>query len=318
MRSLLLRIFLSFWLMIVITIVAAAGLGFYYAERTRAAMQSFEVSEAILEAGEALRRDGRRGLTRWLESLPAATSSSVFILDQRGRDLLRRRLPASVAIAVRRFGARRTAPHRDPGNLRPARPFNQLIGPDGHVYTVFVRPPQGNFARWFSDRGLSGLALLALLVSIGVSYFLARAITQPVRRLRESATAIAHGALDTRVGERVSSRRDEIGLLARDFDRMAGELQRASHRQTELTRNVSHELRSPLARLNCRNSTRLTKRPSDWMHSSARYSRSPGWTPKVETSEATSTWSTSCTRSSRTCASRSAMRCPSAARPTTG
>jgi two-component system sensor histidine kinase CpxA len=249
MRSVLLRIFLSFWLMIVITIVAAAGLGFYYAERTRAAMQSFEVSDAMLEASEALRRDGRRGLTEWLESLPVMTSSAVYILDERGRDLLRRKLPASVSIAVRRFSARRKAPQRDFGNLRPARPFNQLVGPDGHVYTFFMLPPQGIVARWFSNQGLRGLALLALLASIGVSFFVARAITRPVRRLRESATAIAHGELATRVGEGVSRRRDEIGLLAQDFDRMASELQRASRQQTELTRNVSHELRSPLARL---------------------------------------------------------------------
>ena len=235
--------------MIVITIIAAAGLGYYYAERTREAMQSFEVSDALLEAGESLRRGGRQGLTEWLESLPSVTSSSVFILDGRGRDLLGRKLPASVALAVRRFSARRPPPQRDTSNLRPARPFNQLVGPDGQVYTVFVRPPQGIVARWFSDRGLSGLAALALLASIGVSYFVARAITQPVRRLRESATAIAHGDLETRVGESVGRRRDEIGLLARDFDRMARELQRASRRQTELTRNVSHELRSPLARL---------------------------------------------------------------------
>ena len=47
----------------------------------------------------------------------------------------------------------------------------------------------------------------------------------------------------------VGDRRDEIGLLAQDFDRMADELQRAWRRQTELTQNVSHELRSPLARL---------------------------------------------------------------------
>ena len=60
--------------------------------------------------------------------------------------------------------------------------------------------------------------------------------------------AIADGNLDTRVAERVN-RRDEIGLLAQDFDRMADELQRAWLRQTELSRNVSHELRSPLARL---------------------------------------------------------------------
>ena len=64
-----------------------------------------------------------------------------------------------------------------------------------------------------------------------------------------AAVAIGAGNLDTRVSDSVGRRRDEIGLLAEDFDRMTSELQRAWQRQTELSRNVSHELRSPLARL---------------------------------------------------------------------
>ncbi len=88
-----------------------------------------------------------------------------------------------------------------------------------------------------------------LLVSAIVSYWLARTLSRPIRRFRESANAIAGGNLDARVTEHVGKRRDEIGLLAQDFDRMADELQRAWLQQTELTRNVSHELRSPLARL---------------------------------------------------------------------
>ena len=70
MRSLLLRVFLSFWSIIVITIVVAATLGYIYAERARETLQSFEVSEAMLEASDALRENGRDGLAAWLESLP--------------------------------------------------------------------------------------------------------------------------------------------------------------------------------------------------------------------------------------------------------
>jgi len=251
MRSLLIRIFTSFWSIIVITIVAAGALGYAYAERARATMQNFEISDAMLEASEALREDGREGLTEWLRSLPGITASLVYVLDDRGSDLLERRLPPPVQIAMRRFGGPRfrRPPPREFGNLRPARPFTQLIGPDNHVYTFFVLPPQGNVARWLFERGGLGIVFLALLISAAVSYLLARAISQPIRRFRESAVAIANGDLGTRVTDRVGKRRDEIGLLAQDFDRMADELQRAWLRQTELTRNVSHELRSPLARL---------------------------------------------------------------------
>lgn len=252
MRSLLIRIFVSFWSIIVITIVAAAALGYAYAERVRDTVQNFEVSDAMLEASAALTENGRDGLTEWLRALPDSTASLVYVLDDRGRDLMQRRLPRPVAIAMRRFGGpqfRRPAPMRDSGNLRPARPFTQLIGPDQQVYTFFVLPPQNILARWLSERGASVIVILALLISAAVSYLLARAISRPIRRFRESAVAIAGGNLDTRVTDRVGKRRDEIGLLAQDFDRMAVELQRAWLRQTELTRNVSHELRSPLARL---------------------------------------------------------------------
>ncbi|MDJ0698684.1 MAG: ATP-binding protein [Woeseiaceae bacterium] len=252
MRSLLVRIFLSFWSIIVITIVAGAALGYFYAERARTAMQNFEVSDAMLEASATLREEGREGLTTWLESLPGSTASLIYILDDRGKDLLGRRLPPPVAIAMARFGARDTGRRQQPrefGNLRPARPFTQLVGPDDRVYTFFVLPPQGAVGRWMAQRGGSGIIVLALLISAAISFLLARTISRPVRRMRESALAIAGGDLDTRVSEYVGKRRDEIGLLAHDFDRMADELGRAWARQTELTRNVSHELRSPLARL---------------------------------------------------------------------
>ena len=251
MRSLLIRIFVSFWLIIMITIVAAAAIGYSYAERARAAMQNFEVGDAMLAASAALREDGHEGLSAWLESQPAVTASLVYVLDGSGEDLLGRALPTPIVMAMRRFSGARfpRPPTREFRNLRPARPFTQLIGPDDRVYTFFVLPPQGIVGRWLADRGGLFIVILALVVSTAISYLLARAISKPIRRFRESAVAIADGNLDTRVAEHVGTRRDEIGLLAQDFDRMADELQRAWLRQTELTRNVSHELRSPLARL---------------------------------------------------------------------
>ncbi len=252
MRSLLLRIFVSFWSIIVITIIAAGAVGYLYAERARTSIQNFEVSDAMLEASNALQEDGREGLTEWLRSLDGPTSTLIYVIDERGQDLLERRLPQAVDVAMRRFSGprfRRPPPGRAPGNLRPARPFTQLVGPDDDVYTLFVLPPQGAVGRWISQRGGAGLVIIALLVSAVVSYLLARAISRPIRRFRESAVAIGAGNLDTRVSDTVGKRRDEIGLLAEDFDRMTSELQRAWQRQTELSRNVSHELRSPLARL---------------------------------------------------------------------
>jgi two-component system sensor histidine kinase CpxA len=93
------------------------------------------------------------------------------------------------------------------------------------------------------------LLVFALLVSGAVSYALASAIARPVRKLRDATVTLADGDLQVRVADSVSKRRDELGMLGRDFDSMATKLQRAAEQQVELSRNISHELRSPLARM---------------------------------------------------------------------
>ena len=105
-----------------------------------------------------------------------------------------------------------------------------MIGPDGRVYTLFVLPPQGRAGRWLAERGGTSVIILAILISASVSYLLARTISKPIRRFRESATAIAEGNLDTRVTDRVGKRRDEIGLLAQAIGRMQNILRLAMDR----------------------------------------------------------------------------------------
>ncbi|MEL6869138.1 MAG: ATP-binding protein [Pseudomonadota bacterium] len=252
MPSLLLRIFVSFWLIILVTIVAAGGIGMLYAERNRVALENFDMGDAVLEASAALRSDGREGLTEWLRGLPQPAGALVYIVDEKGTDLLDRRLPILVKEFMQRRGRRQgQAPRgrRDTRHYRPARPFSQLVDADGSLYTVVTLPPRYLRASWLFDRGKGTVIALALLASAAMSYLLAQTISRPIRRFRETANAIADGDLGTRVAKRIGDRRDEIGLLAQDFDRMTDGLQRAWLQQTELTRNVSHELRSPLARL---------------------------------------------------------------------
>ena len=156
----------------------------------------------MFEASAALQDNGREGLTDWLRKLPDPAGKLFYVVDDTGRDLLGRRLPEIIRVSLRRFGDRESRPPRDrhdQANLRPARPFTQLIGPDKRVYTVFVVPPRSIRAQWLADRGLGGLIVLALIVSAVVSLFLARTLSRPITQLRASANAIAAGRLDTRV-----------------------------------------------------------------------------------------------------------------------
>ena len=252
MRSLLVRIFLSFWLIIGVTIGTAALAGFWYAERVRDAFEEFDLGDTVLEASAALDKDGRDGLLRWLKAFPKTRGLIIFVIDSDGNDILNRRLPWSVERMIdrhRRHLPRHDRSRRDPHNLLRARPLTQLVSGNGETYSFVVAPFRDGPMHWRQQPGRLVLLFLALVVSAAVSYLLARAITRPVGKLRGATVELAAGKLDTRVSASVGRRRDELGMLARDFDQMAEKLQRASAQQTELSRNISHELRSPLSRL---------------------------------------------------------------------
>lgn len=87
------------------------------------------------------------------------------------------------------------------------------------------------------------------IVSLVFAWLLAAYLSRPIRTLHEAFEAGASGRLDTRIGARMGRRRDELAALGSDFDRMAERLQHLVESQRRLLHDVSHELRSPLARL---------------------------------------------------------------------
>lgn len=90
--------------------------------------------------------------------------------------------------------------------------------------------------------------LYILLLSFLASIIIVRFLTKPLVILRNAAEKIANGNFGVRVGNTLK-RKDEIGLLAADFDQMAERLTKNRQNQENMLRNISHELRSPLTRL---------------------------------------------------------------------
>ncbi|MEZ5428016.1 MAG: ATP-binding protein [Pyrinomonadaceae bacterium] len=93
--------------------------------------------------------------------------------------------------------------------------------------------------------------ILAVVITAGlVCYALALYLTSPISKLRLATQKFAEGDLQTRVGGKVGKRHDEISALAKDFDDMAERIEALVTAEKRLTQDISHELRSPLARLN--------------------------------------------------------------------
>lgn len=86
----------------------------------------------------------------------------------------------------------------------------------------------------------------AAVLALGMVQLLARGMTSPLREMAAAATAMSRGEYDRRV---VATSRDEVGELARAFNKMAEELSQVDRMRRDLVANVSHELRTPITAL---------------------------------------------------------------------
>jgi signal transduction histidine kinase len=112
--------------------------------------------------------------------------------------------------------------------------------PSRRAYAVLEPPHKGS-----PEKLIVALSLLFVVVAL-MSIPLARAIARPLERITSTARKLGDGDLSARTGV---ERRDEVGLLARTLDEMAGRLERKLRGEKELLAGASHEIRTPLARI---------------------------------------------------------------------
>jgi two-component system OmpR family sensor kinase len=198
-------------------------------------------------AADVLRYAGVGGFRSWSEGERAPT---VFALDTAGRDVLGRAVPVRVATEIGRLPRDR----RDFPGLR------QVQVADGQRFTLFTvgdgadrlagAPSRPVPPRYWLRTMPPPLAMIATLAaSVFTALLLAGYVAKPIRSLRAAFEAAASGDLDRRIAPHLGARQDELADLGRDFDRMAARLKASMQGQRRLLHDVSHELRSPLARL---------------------------------------------------------------------
>jgi two-component system sensor histidine kinase CpxA len=128
---------------------------------------------------------------------------------------------------------------------------NRLRLRDGREFVLAMRWNRALPPPFLGEPRVRYLRLFGLLLTaVFLCYLLARYLSSPIVKLSEAAREFAAGDLSTRVSPKIGSRGDEFGKLAADFDDMAERIESLLTSEKRLTRDISHELRSPLARLN--------------------------------------------------------------------
>jgi two-component system sensor histidine kinase CpxA len=181
----------------------------------------------------AIQMDDSKGLRDELLGIPRMSRSHIYVVDYNRREILER------DVELQQLIDRRTVMETQTFQDSQGRPYT--------VYTVNRTPPSTILAP--GPQGTALRLLAAAVISALISYFLARSLSRPLEELRLASRRIAAGELGTRVGPAMARRNDEFGQLATDFDAMASRLQVMQKANQRLLQDVSHELRSPLARL---------------------------------------------------------------------
>jgi signal transduction histidine kinase len=198
------------------------------------------------EAAAVLVAGGRPALERWLRTearIPPRVN--VYVFDEDGNDILGRRPPGELREFIRKSVVGVTTP--ETVSYRPVRLAPQLVGPDGARYAFLVLPSGIGI---FGNLPIAlGLLVAALLVIAVVAWFIARTVGRPIGELQAAARELSLGHIDARVPATIAARRDELGTLAADFNLMAEKLSALLASRQQLLSELSHELRSPLARL---------------------------------------------------------------------
>lgn len=184
------------------------------------------------DAREAYESGGSLQLAQYLAKLQTFMEAEHYLVDSAGRDLVTGQDRSELLASA------------DPPGTRPAPTGGRFVvttaTADGKYHLIVTGPPP--LSPWiFAPYFLLVLAVVALLC-----WVFAITMASPLRKMANAVDRFGGGDLNVRLH---SPRKDEIGELARAFDTMADRIQTLMTAERRLLQDVSHELRSPLARL---------------------------------------------------------------------
>ena len=250
MKSLFLRIFLSFWLAQALIVALVVVATVVFRPQTESPFWEYIKTNTADQLLQAYQAGGSPTLNRKIDELSSTLHFQAYLFDDQGKELGGRSAPAWA--------------HRMSNGLDPHERWLQRFSPRrfvthqisdgmGHAYIMVAEVPPRPWVPLLRQKPPgTGVVILAIAVLVSgiVCYLLAGYLTSDIRRLRAATQQLAAGDLNARAHAPKRRRSDEIAFLVRDFNTMAARLQDLVNAQGRLLHDISHELRSPLARLN--------------------------------------------------------------------
>ena len=191
--------------------------------------------------------DGKSASISYADKLENILDFEPYLFNSEGHSLINRKMSPEFEAMLKRF-RKEDHPVIKATTANGIVVMCRMVGPDGKTYTAAGsqgRPKKFSiFPPDFTMRITISIIMLTLL-----SFLLARHITDPITKLRKATREFATGNLGARVSETLGKRQDEIAQLGLDFDQMTSQIQNLIKDRQQLLRDISHELRSPLARL---------------------------------------------------------------------
>jgi two-component system sensor histidine kinase CpxA len=247
MKSLFLRLLISMWLAMTLLVGAFALIhAWAFPPEAGALRQKFSARAAETRGENALLClwQGLEGCDRAL--LARDPRDQRLALYRSGRVELGEPISGGPELARAAEGSpERTAFQRGDSEFTAV-----VLGRDPAYVVVAEEPIRSRWMFFISPDTLPYRLLAILLVTGLVSVVLARYLSEPIARLRRATQQMAAGDLSVRVGNQLGAADSETRALGRDLDRMAERIEALLESERRLRRDVSHELRSPLTRLN--------------------------------------------------------------------
>ncbi len=248
------RLFTKILLWFLLTVMVSMTASFYIwnvMSRNTPQRQFNGMAFEMREARRTWETEGRAGLEKMLARFKDATGGDAYLADSRGHDVLSGRdwSPELRANAASRGRGGRGGPLFPILRIEPARAanfVNTTTTRDGkyHFVAVFPNHDPASASGWSIEVPQQTWWMLAIFALL--CYLLARHLTSPLRSMQKTIERFGRGDFSARVNSR---RGDELGQLARTVDQMAERIDLLLKSQKRLLQDISHELRSPLARL---------------------------------------------------------------------